>query len=153
MYWILLAHPDLFLFTVFNPSNSLVFSSLAFLWLRFCDVFFRFFWTYFKIIYSKCTHHKLSITIIIWSRTHLSLFSFAQWHYHSLWSSTEAWWLLIENFSQYPAIRSEIPADMQCLKDPSGSIYSNENLHFTGIFLHEFEVKEILSLTLPVLSS
>ena len=48
--------------------------------------------------------------------------SFAQWHYHSLWSSTETWWLLIENFSQYPARRREIPAAMQCLEDSSGSI-------------------------------
>ena len=31
-------------------------------------------------------------------------FSFAQWQYHSLWGSTEAWLLLIENLSQYPVM-------------------------------------------------
>ena len=33
--------------------------------------------------------------------------SFAQWHYHSQWGSTETWLLLIENVSQYPARRRE----------------------------------------------
>ena len=52
--------------------------------------------------------------------------SFAQWHYHSLWSSTETWWLLIENFSQYPARRREIPTAMQCFEGSSESTYNNE---------------------------
>ena len=30
-------------------------------------------------------------------------FSFAQWRYHSQWGFTEAWLLLVENYSQYPA--------------------------------------------------
>ena len=141
---------SIYCFQSFQLSFSLSWLFSGFVFAMYFSVFFR---TYFNIVYSKFTHHKLSITITIWSRAHSYQFSFAQWHYHSLWSSTEAWWLLIENFSQYPAIRSEIPADMQCLKDPSGSIYSNENLYFTGIFLLEFEVKVMLSLTLPVLSS
>jgi len=53
--------------------------------------------------------------------------------------------LLIENFSQNPAIRSEIPADMQCLKDPSGSITYNEimvhQVMSPGDFPGEFEVQ------------
>ncbi len=28
--------------------------------------------------------------------------SFAQWQYHSRWGSSEAWLLLIENYTQYP---------------------------------------------------
>lgn len=31
-------------------------------------------------------------------------FSFAQWQYHNLWGSSEMWLLLIENYTQYPAI-------------------------------------------------
>ena len=53
--------------------------------------------------------------------------SFAQWHYHSLWSPTEAWWLLIENFSQYPARRREIPTAMQCFEGSSESTLIKEN--------------------------
>ena len=53
--------------------------------------------------------------------------------------------MLIENFSQYPAIRSEIPADMQCLKDPSGSITYNEMMVHEemspGEFPGEFQVQ------------
>ena len=30
--------------------------------------------------------------------------SFAQWRYHSRWGLTEAWLLLVENYSQYPAL-------------------------------------------------
>ena len=48
--------------------------------------------------------------------------------------------MLIENFSQYPAIRSEIPADMQCLKDPSGSITYNEimgSITYNEIMVHQ----------------
>ena len=97
------------------------------------------------ILYSEYTHHKLFITKSRSSKNHIGEASFAQWHYHSLWSSTEAWWLLIENFSQYPAIRSEIPADMQCLKDPSGSITYNEIMVHQemspGEFPGEFEVQ------------
>ena len=74
------------------------------------------------ILYSEYTHHKLFITKSRSSRIHIDEASFAQWHYHSLWSSTEAWWLLIENFSQYPARRRETPTAMQCLEGPSGTI-------------------------------
>ena len=33
-------------------------------------------------------------------------FSFAQWQYHNLWGSSEMWLLLIENYTQYPAMRT-----------------------------------------------
>jgi len=29
--------------------------------------------------------------------------SFAQWRYHSQWGLSEAWLLLVENYTQYPA--------------------------------------------------
>ena len=64
--------------------------------------------------------------------------------------------MLIENFSQYPAIRSEIPADMQCLKDPSGSITYNEIMvqqeMSPGEFPGEFEV-QVTIITPSLLSS
>ena len=31
------------------------------------------------------------------------IISFAQWRYHSQWGSSEAWLLLVENYTQYPA--------------------------------------------------
>ena len=77
---------------------------------------------------SGCASHKLYDTLPRWASIEFENVSFAQWHYHSLWRSTEAWWLLIENFSQYPARRREIPTAMQCLKDPSGSIYTKKML-------------------------
>ena len=79
------------------------------------------------ILYSEYTHHKLFITKSRSSRIHIGEASFAQWHYHSLWSSTEAWWLLIENFSQYPARRLETQTAMQCLEIPCGIIVPKEN--------------------------
>ena len=75
------------------------------------------------------THHKFCTTTLNWASRWRFQSSFAQWHYHSLWRSTEAWWLLIENFSQYPARRREIPTAMQCLKDPSGSISTKKTTH------------------------
>ena len=52
---------------------------------------------------------------------------FAQWHYHSQWGLTEAWLLLIENFSQYPARRREIPSALQCFEVSSGDQLSQIN--------------------------
>jgi hypothetical protein len=48
--------------------------------------------------------------------------------------------LLIENFSQYPARRREIPTAMQCLKDPSGSTFNNENSSFSSDRYHSGDV-------------
>ena len=63
--------------------------------------------------------------------------------------------MLIENFSQYPAIRSEIPADMQCLKDLSGSTTYNEIMVHQemspGEFPGEFEV-QVMVITPSLLS-
>ena len=59
--------------------------------------------------------------------------SFAQWHYHSQWGLTEAWWLLIENFSQYPARRREIPSATQCFEVSPEATLPNEK------FLSEFD--------------
>ena len=42
--------------------------------------------------------------------------SFAQWHYRSLWGSTETRLLLIENLYQYPARRHEIRSTVQFLE-------------------------------------
>ena len=38
--------------------------------------------------------------------TRPSLGSFAQWQYHSQWGLSEAWLLLVENYTQYPALRT-----------------------------------------------
>ena len=87
------------------------------------------------------THHKFCTTTLNWaSRWHFQS-SFAQWHYHSLWRSTEAWWLLIENFSQYPARRREIPTAMQCLEDLLRSTINNESVQF--IFFEEWSTTNV----------
>jgi len=31
------------------------------------------------------------------------IINFAQWQYHSQWGLSEAWLLLVENYTQYPA--------------------------------------------------
>ena len=73
--------------------------------------------------------------------------SFAQWHYHSQWGSTEAWWLVIENFSQYPARRREIPTAMQCFEDSSESTWINENSNANCLYI-DAHVSSFLSFEL-----
>ena len=77
-----------------------------------------------RILTPQVTFERLST----YFQLSLTNASFAQWHYHSLWSSTETWWLLIENFSQYPARRREIPTAMQCLEDLLRSTINNESV-------------------------
>ena len=89
-----------------------------------------------------CLYLDSETCLVAYTTSFLSLFgtwcgrfagdiSFAQWHDHSQWSSTEAWWLLIENFSQYPARRLETQTAMQCLEIPCGIIVPKENSPWT----------------------
>ena len=41
---------------------------------------------------------------MIWVVCPSSFISFAQWQYHSQWGLSEAWLLLVENYTQYPAL-------------------------------------------------
>ena len=72
-----------------------------------------------------------------WKQVNISMFSnlveisFAQWRYHSQWGSSEAWLLLVENYTQYPA---PTPWNMggernlwTSLRGLTQSIYSNKN--------------------------
>ena len=54
----------------------------------------------------KCTpqYHLPCGTVI--SQVPPCFGSFAQWQYHSQWGLSEAWLLLVENYTQYPALRT-----------------------------------------------
>ena len=51
--------------------------------------------------------------------------SFAQWRYHSRWGLSEAWLLLVENYTQYPAQWPETWPLAQFLTAPPGAKYLN----------------------------
>ena len=106
----------------FDTLSSSTFSWLVLVYLVLYYIIQHIFYSismlFSKYILGGCTSHKLYDALPSLASIELRNVSFAQWHYHSLWRSTEAWWLLIENFSQYPARPREIPWAMQCLKDP-----------------------------------
>ena len=52
------------------------------------------------------THHNLAIKESFKKLKILIFVGFAQWQYHSRWGSSEAWLLLIENYTQCPALSS-----------------------------------------------
>ena len=112
---------------VFSVLN-MVLSILLLLYAFFIRISHQYFHINLVIPSREFTHHKFCTTTLNWSSRWLIQSSFAQWHYHSLWRSTEAWWLLIENFSQYPARRREIPTAMQCLEDLLRSTINNESV-------------------------
>ena len=53
--------------------------------------------------------------------TCIFFFSFAQWRYHSQWGFTEAWLLLVENYSQYPAQTTFTGRLVQFFTAPTGA--------------------------------
>ena len=52
--------------------------------------------------------------------------SFAQWQYHSQWGSSEAWLLLVENYTQYPAMTAWNMAGRRNLCTPFRGQYLNQ---------------------------
>ena len=80
------------------------------------------------IILLKTLHTTLfHIEGILYCLTWYCCFSFAQWQYHSQWSKSEAWLLLVENYTQYPAVSSwNMERNLQFLKSPMGGEYLND---------------------------
>jgi len=55
--------------------------------------------TYSVFLYIDYSFSRLDKTICISCNA-----SFVQWRYHSQWGLSEAWLLLVENYTQYPAL-------------------------------------------------
>ena len=60
-------------------------------------------WIDSKIISNLCITLFITVTQVDKIMQKTCLNSFAQWQYHSQWGVTEAWLLLVENYTQYPA--------------------------------------------------
>ena len=68
-------------------------------------------------------HHYWWPTAGVYSILTDYLFSFAQWQYRSLWGLSEARLLLIENYTQYPALAAWNMADCAIFVGFYGSQY------------------------------
>ena len=63
-----------------------------------------------RSVFVFINHLKYGKENVLHILTNTSITSFAQWRYHSQWGSSEAWLLLVENYTQYPAQWPEILA-------------------------------------------